>query len=263
MSHALTSIVWELDIASAQKLVLLELADRVRDDRGDGLAWPSLPTLARRTGLNRRTVIRALEGLEGAGLVHVMRRQGRSSTYLLTLSSEDQTDGGHDVTTGPANQCHGVTGDGADQCHGVQDQCHDVTDQCHPVTLTVIEPEGSRKGIVVPITSRAERVDPFPRPEWADPQVWADFLANRKAKRCPNTATAYARLLREIERLASPDWPPTRLLENAAARGWAGIYEPRETPDHGERGNRPSPSAGRDANDIARERAERRFGMAP
>lgn len=232
MSHVLTSIVWELNIPSAQKLVLLELADRVRDDRGDGLAWPSLTTLARRTGLNRRTVIRALEALERAGLVRVMRRQGRGSTYLLTLPAEGQTDRGQRVTTSMADQCHDVTSDDADQCHGVQDQCHGVTDQCHPVTLTVIEPEESRKGIVVPITRRAERADPFPRPEWADPQVWSDFLANRKAKRCPNTATAYARLLRDIERLASPEWPPARLLELATARGWAGIYEPREANDH-------------------------------
>lgn len=256
MSHALTSIVWELDIASAQKLVLLELADRVRDDRGNSLAWPSLPTLARRTGLNRRTVIRALEALERAGLVRVMRRQGRGSTYLLTLPTEGQTDGGHGVTTSMADQCHGVTSDGTDQCHGVQDQCHGVTDQCHSVTLTVIEPEESRKGIVVPISRRAERADPFPRPEWADPQVWADFLANRKTKRCPNTATAYARFLGDIERLASPEWPPARLLELAAARGWAAIYEPREANDHVRGSVNDAPQSGFDPLGQAKKRAQ-------
>ncbi|WP_298169324.1 helix-turn-helix domain-containing protein [Novosphingobium sp.] len=232
MSHALTSIVWELDIASAQKLVLLELADRVRDDRRDDMAWPSLPTLARRTGLNRRTVIRALEALEGAGLVQINRRQGRGSRYVLRLPPDGQLDRGHGVTGHGTDPCHGVTSDGADPCHGVQDQCHHVTDPCHPVTLTVIEPEESRKGIVVPIMRRAERGDHFPRPAWADAQVWADFLANRKAKRCPNTATAYAAFLRDIERLASPQWPPERLLAHATARGWAGIYEPREANDH-------------------------------
>lgn len=82
------------------------------------------------------------------------------------------------------------------------------------------------------LVGRAKRADPFPRPEWADPQAWADFLVNRKAKRCPNTATAYAAFLRDIERLASPQWPPERLLAHATARGWAGIYEPREANDH-------------------------------
>jgi hypothetical protein len=31
------------------------------------------------------------------------------------------------------------------------------------------------------------KADPFPKPDWADAAVWADFLKNRKAKRKPNT----------------------------------------------------------------------------
>lgn len=70
--------------------------------------------------------------------------------------------------------------------------------------------------------------DPFPKPEWAEDEPWADFLENRKRKKRPNTASAYKKFLSEVDRLADDEWPPGRLLEHAAAHGWAGIYDPRE-----------------------------------
>lgn len=69
----------------------------------------------------------------------------------------------------------------------------------------------------------------FPKPGWVeDDEVWQDFLSNRKRKRCPNTATAYKGFLDDIERLTKPEWPPWRLLQHAARKGWAGIYDPTD-----------------------------------
>ncbi len=78
------------------------------------------------------------------------------------------------------------------------------------------------------VNSRAREADPFPKPEWADPQHWRDLKANRKAKRLPNTATAHAKFLRDIDKLSDDEWPPGRLLEAIVARGWAAAYDPRE-----------------------------------
>ncbi|WP_232313715.1 hypothetical protein, partial [Sphingobium sp. TCM1] len=72
----------------------------------------------------------------------------------------------------------------------------------------------------------ARKADDFPKPEWADPQVWADFMLNRKRKRMTNSATAYRGFLRDIEKHTDADWPPGRLLEHAAAKGWASINAP-------------------------------------
>lgn len=69
----------------------------------------------------------------------------------------------------------------------------------------------------------------FPKPDWCEAQVWRDLKANRKAKRLPCTATAHAKLLRDLEKLSDDDWPPGRLLEAIVARGWAAAYDPRET----------------------------------
>lgn len=73
-----------------------------------------------------------------------------------------------------------------------------------------------------------QKASAFPKPDWADVSVWVDFLANRKRKRLPNTATAHKAFLADIARLTDPDWPPGRLLEHATAKGWGAIYDPRQ-----------------------------------
>lgn len=73
---------------------------------------------------------------------------------------------------------------------------------------------------------RARKAEDFPKPDWADPQVWSDFMLNRKRKRMTNSATAYRGFLRDIDKHATADWPPGRLLEHAAAKGWASINPP-------------------------------------
>lgn len=85
------------------------------------------------------------------------------------------------------------------------------------------EPNGSSEGV----NARARQAA-FPKPEWADPQHWTDFLANRRRKGRTNSPTAYKRFTDDIARLSDDEWPPGRLLEHAAAEGWAGIYDPRE-----------------------------------
>ncbi|WP_196300300.1 hypothetical protein, partial [Streptococcus pneumoniae] len=54
------------------------------------------------------------------------------------------------------------------------------------------------------------------------------FLANRKAKRLPNTETAYRVGLRKLAELTNDEWPPGRLMQAIAEKGWGGIYDPRD-----------------------------------
>ena len=102
------------------------------------------------------------------------------------------------------------------------------------------------------VTTRAREA--FPKPDWADPQHWRDLKANRKAKRLPCTATAHAKLLRDIDKLTDDAWPPGRLLEAIVARGWAAAYDPREdrVPRHASSA-RP-PISNRNAADLARQK---------
>ena len=87
MSIKLMSCVFELPLRPADKLVLLAIADHANDE---GHGWPSIETLANKSSVSRRTVLRILKGLEGAGLLNRQKRSRKngsrtSSLYKLTL----------------------------------------------------------------------------------------------------------------------------------------------------------------------------------
>jgi predicted transcriptional regulator len=69
-------------------------------------------------------------------------------------------------------------------------------------------------------------------PVAVDPQIWTDLLSNRKRKRHGNTLTAWKRFNDDLDRISQQTGiPPPKLIEHAAASGWAGIYDPRERSD--------------------------------
>lgn len=72
----------------------------------------------------------------------------------------------------------------------------------------------------------------FVCPENVEPQHWADFLANRKRKSLANTETAYAGQLSLIAKFSTGEWPPGRLVQIAAEKGWGTIVNPRENGYH-------------------------------
>lgn len=77
-------------------------------------------------------------------------------------------------------------------------------------------------------TPRARKADPFPCPAWCEPNVWADLKRNRKTKRLTNTETAHRRFVADVLAMADDDWPPGKLVEAIAAKGWGGAHDPRE-----------------------------------
>jgi len=92
-----------------------------------------------------------------------------------------------------------------------------------------MEDEGGRMETVPPSgeTEARPTKSSFPKPEGVQADHWRDFLANRKRKALSNTPTAHKRLMDDLARLSDDEWPPGRLIEHAAAHGWAGIYDPR------------------------------------
>lgn len=92
----------------------------------------------------------------------------------------------------------------------------------------------------------------FPKPDWADGQVWSDLLANRRKKGLPNTATAHRKLLADIDRLTDDAWPPGRVLEAAVGRGWGAIYASLKDDDDGRRNG--THTLGRNHRPVANDR---------
>ncbi len=72
---------WELDLSSTHKLVLLALADNANED---GVCWPSISTIARKSCLTDRCVQRAIRELVSAGIVTIREKSGHSNSYKLT-----------------------------------------------------------------------------------------------------------------------------------------------------------------------------------
>ena len=64
--------------AGADRLLLLAIADHAGDDGDD--AWPSVPTLARKTGISERSVQRGISRLVDGGHLAVTRCAGRNGT---------------------------------------------------------------------------------------------------------------------------------------------------------------------------------------
>ena len=80
------------------------------------------------------------------------------------------------------------------------------TDTDTDTEKTIHAPKGARRSI--------------PKPEGVPESTWADFLAIRKAKRCPLTSTALAGIEREAE-LAGISLSDA--LATCCARGWQGF----------------------------------------
>lgn len=82
VSTIIMSACWPLQgMSPAQKSVLISLADQANDD---GVCWPSVGSIAKRTCLSARAVQDAIAWLESAGLVQREFRVNTSTSYTVT-----------------------------------------------------------------------------------------------------------------------------------------------------------------------------------
>ncbi len=82
MSTIIMSACWPLQgMSGPQKSVLISLADNANDE---GVCWPSVARIAKRTCLAERTVQAAIKWLGNVGILSVRERMGRSTVYTLT-----------------------------------------------------------------------------------------------------------------------------------------------------------------------------------
>lgn len=80
MSIKLLSAAWDLDIGSTEKMVLMSLCDFANDQ---GVCWPSVATICRKTSKSERTVQTALKWLRDNGYFSVEGYNGVTPRYYL------------------------------------------------------------------------------------------------------------------------------------------------------------------------------------
>lgn len=74
-------------------------------------------------------------------------------------------------------------------------------------------------------------------PEGVELPHWRDFLGNRRRKKLGTSETAYLGQLKLLDSFANDEWPPGKLVQHAAEKGWGTIVDPSEyeTPRNGQR----------------------------
>ncbi len=80
MSLKLTSLAWESGHPQGEKMVLLAICDAASDE---GVAWPSVQTMANKCSMGVRTVQDHLNALEKIGAVSRKYRSGSSTMYYV------------------------------------------------------------------------------------------------------------------------------------------------------------------------------------
>lgn len=80
MSTVIMAACWPLTMSPSQKSVLISLADQASDD---GVCWPAVGTISKRTCLSHRAVQDAIAWLESAGVITRSFRQNSSTSYTL------------------------------------------------------------------------------------------------------------------------------------------------------------------------------------
>ena len=88
MSTLVMGACWPLELSQTVKAVLISLADQASDD---GVCWPKISTIHKRTCMSPRAVQKALRALECCGALTVSARQrdnGSATSNLYTISLE-------------------------------------------------------------------------------------------------------------------------------------------------------------------------------
>lgn len=188
MSIKLMTAAWDLNMPHGPKFVLLSLCDQANDA---GECFPSIETIAQRCSMGERTVQGHVKALEDAGFLARSERLGRSTIYKLNPRK---------ICT-PADSAppQKTAETPADSAPAPADSA--------PITTTYPSKEPSKN----------KTADALTRPAGVSDQVWADFLAIRKAKRAPLTATALDGIKSEATKagMALAD-----VLTLCCTRGW-------------------------------------------
>lgn len=158
MSIKLMTRVWETSIPSAEKMVLLVIADHANDDGMN--AWPGIATIARKCSISERSAQRHVRSLEALGVIVVHRQAGGNEH-----TRGDRRPNRYDIDLAVL--------DGVTICHDDADGVTDTTERGDKSSATGCQMRHNG------VTS----VSPYPSINHPEPPVethddWLDFWRN-------------------------------------------------------------------------------------
>lgn len=188
MSVKVMTLAWSLDLPDSQKIVLLALADCANDE---GHCWPSMASLARKCSKGERTVQGVIKQLVEAG--HVTREEvrGKGCIYWVHPRRDCAPQASRPAMTAPPQGTAQTPAAAADKPSR---------------TIKVLSNDKTKRAL-------GKR----DCPEGVPPDLWADFLEQRKTKFTPN---ALKGLLAEADKAR---WTLEAVLSECVSRGWQGF----------------------------------------
>lgn len=194
--------------------------------KADGVFWESATNASRHCRMALSTYRKALAQLISLRLVTAQERPGATTVYTLTPKREWKRVPLSDVAGVKAGPLSDVIGGGLSDVIGVP--LSDVIDKESNSEESNKKRITSTRKSKIQKASKARAWDAslVDLPACVDRQQWVDFVEHRRKKKSPVTELAAARLLKKLA--AHPEHAD-RMLDDAIANGWTGVFPPRST----------------------------------
>ncbi len=187
MSVAIMTQVWQLDLPDSEKIVLLALADCANDE---GLAWPSMATLAKKCSKGERTCQGVIKQLVEKGVLQREEIIGKGCKYIVTPRS-------------------------------LRTPAKAAPPQRTAKTPAAAAPKPSRT-----ITSKDKSFSEREAlPDWLPTEAWEGWIEMRKRLRKAPSPRAIQLAIAELERLRAAGNDPGAVLDQSTLKSWAGLFE--------------------------------------
>ena len=223
------SLCWPLQMPPTPKAVLISLADNANDQ---GHCWPSLTKISERTCFGRTAVIEAVKWLEAHGAIKADRSDRYRTTYIVTPHGYNSTG-----LVRETNQSASRTSpyDGA-LVREADDEVREADDEVREADTNRQEPSVTvNKGNRQKRVSALADLSKFDFSSWpSEPavQVFTDWLALRKQKRAPVTATVMETMGEQLRQASALGYTVDDAMKVCVLRGWQGLkaewLEPRK-----------------------------------
>lgn len=244
MSLDATRWAWQQAIKPTRKLVLLSIADRADEVHR---CYPSIARLVQDTGLDRETIMEAIQDMESAGLMVVTRRGGSSSIYQL-VGVPDRN--GDDKTGRLKSTNQSVKPDRleAPDQSGKSDRSEnpdqsgkpDNTSRKNPTPTsrknpTHNLPTESTKNLEPPLPPLKPKFDPLLvlLPDCLLPDQWRRWVEYRRSIKKPLSLPTTEAQLRQLVEWHQAGHDPNEILAASVRNSWQGIFKPKSGDTHG------------------------------
>jgi len=238
VSIRLLSAAWDLDIPSTEKMVLMCLCDHANDD---GVCWPSVETLCRKTSKGERTVQAALKWLHDHSYFEFRDGEHKARTYYLDPCK---------ICAPPPQELRPAKSAPRKSRTPQNLRPTPAKSAPHPrrfCAQTTIEPSMNLSEAKAS-SKRARGKSDFILPDWVPADAWVAFLEMRRGIRKPLTDHAKQLAVNKLDQLARDGHPPGDVLNQSTMNCWQGLFEIKET----KHGNQYSGRTYRDTSDGGR-----------